>query len=510
MRKAPTPRPQALVARVIENPLGADDNTEGFDAGDASLKQPKRVYPGTQWFDVMSYCAQQWLSDYTYEGMYQYMINHPTNAPASEAGLAPTLSGDWLSVQGTIISGTNTATINRIRRLNTVATLPPLEPDGYAIRLLNASNGQLANTSFTPDPLDGAPNLLVFSQIVTFTVGTAKVQIVRTADNTVLTSFNVPAHSPTISNVALQGAPNPVTGTVTLTWNASDPDGLPLTFDIFYLRNGSPLPQPIKMGETGGSAQIDSTQLGGGTAFIRVIASDGFNTAQADSASFTTANKPPQPIIDTPGTGLHIHYGQVVNFSGEALDLQDGGVTGAGLVWTTQKGSPGTGALLTSNSLPVGTNTITLTATDSAALSASTSITVVVDDDLNLLDSTLTAGPTQFGWSFVTGATSPQTSTLTLGNAGAGTLNWTAASDAPWLTLGASSGTTPDNIVVTANPTGIPAGTGLSGHITVTAPPTGNQPTQTITIPAGIVVGSLFDQPISYVPKYVYLPIVLR
>jgi hypothetical protein len=127
--------------------IGSSDDTEGFDAGDASLKQPKRVYPGTQWTDVMSYCAEQWLSDYTYEAMYQFMTT--AAAEASQAPDAVSLSGDWLSVQGTIISGTNTASINRVRRLSSVASLPPLVPGGYAIRLLNASNGQLANYLFS-------------------------------------------------------------------------------------------------------------------------------------------------------------------------------------------------------------------------------------------------------------------------------------------------------------------------------------------------------------------------
>ena len=57
-----------------------------------------------------------------------------------------------------------------------------------------------------------------------------------------------------------------------------------------------------------------------------------------------------------------------------------------------------------SDNLLVGTHTITLTATNSVGLSASTSITVVVDDDLDLLDPTLTVGPTQLGWTFTTNA----------------------------------------------------------------------------------------------------------
>jgi hypothetical protein len=487
--------------------IGADNNTEGFDVGDASLKQPKRIYPGTQWFDVMSYCAQQWLSDYTYEAMYQYMIAHPTaQLTPDRLAAAPLLSGDWVSLLGTIISGTNTATINQAARLNTIDALTALEPGAYAIRLLNGSNATIANYAFTPDLIDGAPGLLSFHEIVTMTAGTAKVQIVRSADNTVLTSLNVPAHSPVISNVALVGAPNPVAGTVTLSWSASHPDGLPLHFDLYYYRDGSPLPQPLQMNVTGNTTQIDTSMLGGGTAHIRVIASDGFNTAHADSASFTMSNKPPVPIIDTPGTGLHIHYGQLINFSGEALDYQDGSVSSANLSWSDQNGALATGAFWSSDNLLVGTHTITLTAMNGAGLSASTSITVVVDDDLDLLGPTLTVGPTQLGWTFATNAAGTQSIALTVGNAGSGSIDWSASSDMPWLTLDVVTGTAPSTIVVTANPSGIPDGTGLSGHVIVSA----NSLSQTVTIPAGIVVGSLFDKPIAGTPYNVLLPLLRK
>ncbi len=484
--------------------IGVDDNTEGFDAGDASLHQAKRIYPGTQWFDVMSYCANQWISDYTYEAMYQYMLAHPS-APQPDQSV--TLSGNWLSAQGTIISGTNTASFNLVRHLNTITALPPLAAGGYSLRLLNAANGQLANYSFRPDPLDGSPDLLMFNQVVTLAVNTAKVQIVRSADSKVLTSFNVPTQTPTITNVTLPGAPNPVTGTVTLAWTAHDPAGLPLTFDIYYSGTVTLPLQLVKLHVSGSSTTIDTTKLGGGTAFFRVVASDGFNIVPANSPAFTMASKRPQPMIDTPGSRLHIHYGQVVNFSGEALDAQDGGVTGSGLVWTTQKGSlgTGTGALQSVDTLPVGTNFITLTATNSKGLSASTGITIVVDDDLNLLNSTLTAGPTQFGWTFPAGATTIQTATLSIGNAGGGTVNWAASSTAAWLTLSASSGTAPSSIVVTAHASGIPAGSDFMANIRVSA---SGQPT--ITIPATIVVGSLMDKAIAYVPKYVYLPVIRK
>ncbi len=188
------------------------------------------------------------------------------------------------------------------------------------------------------------------------------------------------------------------------------------------------------------------------------------------------------------------------------MDYQDGSVTSTNLSWSDQHGPLATGAYWSSDSLLVGTHHITLTATNSAGLSASTRITVIVDDDLSLLDPTLTVGPTQLGWTFSTNASAPQTTTLTIDNAGSGSIDWSASSDVPWLTLDVMTGTAPSSIVVTANPAGIPNGTGVSGHVIVSA----NSLTQTVTIPAGLVVGSLFDKPIDSTPYKIFLPLVRK
>ncbi len=46
---------------------GPDGAFVGFDTGDAANGIPMRALPGTQWSDVMSYCANQWVSHYTYD-----------------------------------------------------------------------------------------------------------------------------------------------------------------------------------------------------------------------------------------------------------------------------------------------------------------------------------------------------------------------------------------------------------------------------------------------------------
>lgn len=465
--------------------IGADDNSEGFDAGDPSLGIPRAIYPGTVWHDVMSYCNNQWMSDYTYKGMYDFAIANPSLAAETQAAQ---VSGDFLSIAGTIITGADSTLIVRLRHLTSVASVPARVPGPYSIRLFNAANTQLADYPFTPtsDGHDNEIGALGFSQVVDFVAGARQVQIVRIADGKVLASAAISANPPVIGNVALQGAPNPVAGMVTLGWTASDSDGDPLTFDILYSRDGGASFQPVRTHVTGNSASIDSSHFGGGQGILRVIASDGVNSAQADSAPFTVAPKPPVPMILLPGDGTQIQYGQLVNFSGAAMDLQDGGVSGSNLVWTTKDGVLGTGELISSDNLPVGTNVITLTATNSEQLSASTTVTVIVGDDLNLPGPTLTAGPTQFDWQFAADATTPQAQMLHVGNAGSGSANWTASTDAAWLTVTPSADVAPQDVTLTADPASIANGSYVTGTLTLTLPATGEEVTQTLSIPVSL------------------------
>jgi len=491
-------------------------NMEGFDVGDASLSLPLAIYPGTTWNDLMTYCSNIWISNYNYLAMYNYAIAHPPPAapvwgPQAATPLQPSINGNWLAVYGNIVTGAtanaiahvpgfapsaNSAVLTRVRHLTTVASLPPLVAGPYSIELFDAGNHMLASYPFTPGAATpDAPNWLPFAQVVNYVANTSQLRIVQLAGNVTLATRAIPANDVTVGNVALVGAPNPVSGVVTLSWTSGDADGDPLTFDIFYSRDNGVTVQPVKNGVTGNSTTIDTSQLGGSsTAKFRVVATDGVNTAHAGSPTFTMASKPPQPMILSPANGTHRHYGQLINFSGQALDAQDGSVGGSGLAWSDESGPLGTGALLSISSLPVGTHTIALKATDSVNRSASTSITVVVDDDLSLPGPTISAGPGQFSWSFASNVSPAQVATLKIHNAGGGTLNWTLSTDATWLHPSATSGTAPtDNITLTANPSGLGNDTAHGGHLFINIQ--GGSPAQQVTIPVDIAIGGSASAP---------------
>ena len=478
-------------------PIGPDGGSiEGFDRGDASLGIAKAVLPSSTWNDVMSYCSNQWISDYTYTGMYNYMLAHPSDLPPADAQGGGGYVGDYLVLAGEINPSAPSAGFSLVRRETNVTDLP-VGSGAYSIRLLNASDGVLATSAINTQANE--TGRLAFGHVMAFAAGTRKIQLIRNSDSLVLATQLVSTNAPVVSNVALQGAPSPVTGVVTLNWNASDADGDPLTYDVYYSRNGGTSFQPLSLGLTATTTQIDTSKLGGsGTAILKVTASDGVNTGSANSAAFTMANHPPQVAILSPENNLHIHYGQLVNFSGVATDPQDSYVTGAGLVWKNGAQTLGTGTLVSSDTLPVGTNTITLTATDSVGQQASTTVTVLVDDDLNAPGPTLTVGPTDVGWQVAAGSTTPQTAQLSIGNSGSGSLSWTAAENSSWLSLSATSGSVasdgnPATITLTADPTGLAANITYHTQVDISVAASGNIPAQKVTIPVWLTVGATHD-----------------
>lgn len=467
-------------------PIGASDgNTEGFDGGDAEFGIARAVLPSSLWNDFMSYCSNQWISDYTYNAIYDRLRAGSASVRAATVQRSQ-VAGDWLSVFGSIAADSGSASIDHLRRRASVAEVPQRTPGGFSIRLLGADSSVLADYAFTPADGDSGGRL-GFGQVVPWVAGTREVRIVRLGDNAVLAAAAISATAPVVSNVRLENTPQPVADTATLAWDASDADGNALEVDVLYSRDGGTSFQPVELGVSGANVAIDTKRLGGGQAIFRVVVSDGANSAQADSPPFAMADKAPQPRISSPADGTRLRWGQLLNLAGEAEEFQDGALNGDKLVWSTPAGVLGKGALVTATSLPAGENVITLTATNSAGISASTKVTVFVDDELEPPGPMLAAAPGTINWHVGAGVSAQQTAQLSVANIGAGDLAWIASSDAAWLTLSATSGNAPAVITLSGDPSGIAPGTTAGATLTIS---TGSGPSaQSVKIRVGLSVG---------------------
>jgi hypothetical protein len=66
----------------------ADEAFVGIDVGDPGVGLPMRVIGGIDSHDVMSYCDDQWLSSFTYGGVYDRLVAEDALPPAGSAGPA--------------------------------------------------------------------------------------------------------------------------------------------------------------------------------------------------------------------------------------------------------------------------------------------------------------------------------------------------------------------------------------------------------------------------------------
>jgi hypothetical protein len=96
---------------------------------------------------------------------------------------------------------------------------------------------------------------------------------------------------------------------------------------------------------------------------------------------------------------------------------------------------------------------------------------------------TISASPASLTFNFQTGGTTPGAQTIAVSSSGSA-LSYSISSSASWLSATPSTGSTPGNVSVSVNPTGLTAGT-YTANVTVTAASASNNP---LTVPVTLNV----------------------
>jgi glucose/arabinose dehydrogenase len=185
-----------------------------------------------------------------------------------------------------------------------------------------------------------------------------------------ITANNAP---PTVTITAPANGASFATGsTVTFTGTASDPEQGNLSSSLRWSSSVS--------GSLGTGASVSTSSLPAGTHVITAAVTDagGLVGSQSITISITAGNAPPTVTITTPADGSSFATGTTVTFSGTASDPEQGNLSSS-LRWSSSvSGSLGTGASVSTSSLPAGTHVITAAVTDAGGLSASKTISITI------------------------------------------------------------------------------------------------------------------------------------
>jgi hypothetical protein len=166
-----------------------------------------------------------------------------------------------------------------------------------------------------------------------------------------------------VPNVRLDWSPEGTpTGTHVIRWSADDPEGRPLRFLLAYSNDTGRSWRPLSLPSTETAADVDFDRLPGGTCRIAVLATNGGETARAESSTFRLPKRPCWATILSPEDGSSLATGQEVTFQGQGYYLEERRPELTELEWNSSRdGQLGTGPVVATE-LSQGAHEITLLA----------------------------------------------------------------------------------------------------------------------------------------------------
>ena len=327
------------------------DNTGKLQA----LVDTGKGYNGREIYDVMGNAKgaqRSWIWLPTYHLLFEELKDPP--------------GSDMLAVRGRVWEADRVS-------LNTVYLADGLpdavsESGDYELQLRSSAGEVLYGTRF--GSRDAA---LPFAVRVPHMSGTGEIVVVD--GDRVLARLGRSPNGPT---VALAGGVSPdPDGTWELSWVTEDGDGDRLLSALSY-RCGEESPWIPMVGSlTVQAYEIDSGSLPGGEACsVKVLVSDGFNTASTTTAAFTVTRK--APVVDILSEVLEVEAGEPVLLKGVVYDAEEGLLDGDRLIWSSADGAElGRGSALDAV-LPTGDNEVTLRAEDGSGEVGEAKVTVRV------------------------------------------------------------------------------------------------------------------------------------
>lgn len=478
---------------MISPELSGDQAIFGFDTNaafrtqGAALDQRLAIY-GPGWRDVTSYCSNQWISDYTYHGLMDYLQESITPRSVAAAALreaeaagapeaAPVVRAgatDRYSVVGLINPETAATTLRPIFIVPDAVELEPRVPGDHAIVLQGESGAELARYPFTPGEIESGPDISgpvdrevsfrFISELVPHVAGTR--HLVIEGPQGELTRVSAGLAMPSINLTSPNGGELITEDPVTVSWSASDADGDSLNFKVQFSRDGGISWATVGQATGGNSTQIPRANLPTtSNGLFRVWVTDGLNTAfDTSDASFRLQARPVEIRVISPAANSFVSRGQTLNLEIEAFSPNLGALERNQVTWVSSiDGILGNGEQLPVTGLSAGVHNLVVLANDGTggfATLASVEISnITVVDHPGLLPAPrneLELGPAALLFRPEFNESSQNLFIDNLG--GERGLAWQAFAVNSWVKLSVASGTTPARIEVTIDTSALEPG----------------------------------------------------
>lgn len=454
----------------ISPSLTGDDAIFGFDIGTAPLtygvnEQETAIY-GPNSRDLMTYCSNIWMSDFTYHAIMDYLQPFPL-APEGEEQVT-----DRLLVLGYIDPEESETFLQPLFVLPDVEDLAPRIPGDYAIVLLDGAENELARYPFTPTPMESGPpppwdptdepvELLMIDELVPFVEGTTLVHILGPGDQ-VLASVSSGAAAPIVTLTEPDPA-GTLTGDVTVSWTASDPDDNALTFNLQFSGDNGQTWKMVRYNIEETSVVVEREELPTtDQGLFRVWASDGIHTSfDVTDGVFSTSGRSPEVTILSPAEETVIASNQTLNLVARATSPNVPVVEDDQISWYSNvDGFLGNGNSLAVTGLSAGLHNFIVLVDDGTAIASNGVTGVLVVENPTLLpvpEANYELAPDPLLFYPAEGVSSL---TLQIDNATTvESMDWTAIPAETWVSLSQTSGTTPATILVSVDASELGPGT---------------------------------------------------
>jgi Domain of unknown function (DUF4082)/Viral BACON domain len=272
------------------------------------------------------------------------------------------------------------------------------------------------------------------------------------------------ASSTWISSAKLSAAGN----TAAITWNTAVPSDSQVEYGSTTAYGSVTALDAAKVTS---HAVVIGGLAGGSTYHFRVRSRDS-DAVLAVGLDYSLTTAAPVTVSTSPLTAT------LVSGAKQQFTATVGNTSNSAVTWSATAGAISSSGLFTAQTVLTATP-VTVTATSQADSNVNSSAYLTV----NPVAPVLAVNPTSLSFAAQVGASSPTPASVNITNTGGGSLNYTGASDQPWLMLSGASGTAPSVIGVTPSITGLKAGS-YTGHVTLTGGGTMKSVTVALTVTA--------------------------